>query len=186
MAEIRNNPDLSHEYLKTRLSYDETTGDFTWLSPKGIKGKKAGHLGCYGYWRIAIKGITYQAHRLSWFYYYGSWPEKCLDHMNQNRVDNRIGNLREADSHENHRNKSLNKKNTSGFNGVHWGRLKNRWQARIHMNNKNISLGSYVKFEDAVNARKKANKKYGFHENHGNEKVVNVKTENKYQGCAFP
>jgi len=117
-----------------------------------------------GYVVIGVDGCSYLAHRLAWLYVNGEWP-KFIDHRNHNRTDNRISNLGSVTRLENQRNMRLSASNTSGVTGVNWG--ENRWNAHITINFKKKHLGSFIVFKDAVKARKIAEKKYGFHENHG-------------------
>jgi hypothetical protein len=104
-----------------------------------------------------------------WCHVYGEWPEKNLviDHINGDEKDNRIQNLRLVTHSENNKNSSRPKSNTSGVIGVH--KKRGKWIAQIQENYKKITVGSFDSFEDAVKARKEAELKYGFHENHGRE-----------------
>ena len=121
-------------------------------------------------------GITYNGqrfymvyHRLLWCHYYGKWPESNLviDHKNGDHYDNSIENLRLVTQTENCRNKSTPKDNTSGHVGLYWVKSKEKWLVQIGNNNKSIHLGYFENKEDAIKARKEAEKKYGYHKNHG-------------------
>lgn len=83
---------------------------------------------------------------------------RCIDHINHNVKDNRKCNLRIASIQENVWNSSVSKNNNSGVTGVY--KSHNKWQAVIMISGKNINLGRYDKFEDAVEARLNAEKKY--------------------------
>lgn len=107
------------------------------------------------------------AHRVIWAIHYGVWPDGDIDHINQIRDDNRIENLRIASSQENRRNASRQKNNSSGVNGVYFDRRRGKWAARIMIDRKNEFLGYFSCIKDAGEARKAADKKYGFSENHG-------------------
>jgi len=158
---------ITQKILKSILSYSEDTGDFIWLSTSKGKtaGKIAGGFG-YGYRRIMINYISYQAHRLSWLYVYGEWPDK-IDHINHDRADNRIENLRSVSVGINNKNKRIGKNNTSGVTGVYFIKKRNIWLASIRVEYKHIKLlYSADKFE-AICARKSAEIKCGFHINHG-------------------
>ena len=85
---------------------------------------------------------------------------KIVDHINRNRTDNRRNNLREATPSQNIRNSSKRSDNTSGVTGVCYKRKQNKWYAWISINSHQKSLGEYTKFEDAVKARKEAEKEY--------------------------
>lgn len=165
---IKHNGKLSQSDLIRMLEYIPETGDFYWRNsgPGRKKSLYAGSMVPNGYKRIQINGTFYLNHRLAWLYVYGEWPEKQIDHMNHNRSDNRIENLKLADIAENARNRSLHPKNKSGANGVEELR-PGKWRATIKVNKKSIHLGFFYSFEEAVTARKIADEKYGFHKNHG-------------------
>ena len=150
------------------LNYNPATGVLTRI--KGIKGTKAGDIircpNGDGYYRISILGTRYFAHRVAWFYVYGAWPIK-IDHINHIKTDNRIENLRSVSHHQNMQNISISKTNKSGFNGVDKHKNSGKWRARIPFNGKEVHLGLFDNLDDAIESRKMANIKYGFHDNHG-------------------
>ena len=160
---------ITQKELKKDLHYDESTGVFTWITKKsGIKRKIAGYVDAQsGYAKITINGKEYRLHRLAWLYVTGKHPKDTIDHINHNKLDNRFSNLRDITQQENCKNQSKPKNNTSGVVGVNWHKQANMWQARISIKEKRISLGFFVKFLDAVNARKNAEVLYNYHENHG-------------------
>jgi hypothetical protein len=114
-----------------------------------------------------VLGSTYLAHRLAWAIYYGEWPTDQIDHANGDATDNRICNLSVVSQSTNAKNKCIQSSNTSGYTGVY--RERNKWRAVITVNSKHIQLGNYDDIMDAITARKEAEIKYGFHENHGRE-----------------
>lgn len=85
-----------------------------------------------------------------------------VDHINRNGLDNRRDNLRIVSAKENQKNRKVPKNNTSGTQGVNFLKQKNRWVAYIYNNNKRIHLGCFIEKEDAILARKKAEKENGF------------------------
>lgn len=160
---------LTQAKLKEHLHYNPTTGVFTHKKLRTKIGKVFGHISKgprNGYIRGNIGKTYFGIHKLAFLYMEGYIPEQ-VDHINHDKVDNRWINLREATSSENHRNSSLYKCNKSGFCGVGWHKASKKWRAYITINNKSIQLGVYSDIDDAIDARKKANIQYNFHENHG-------------------
>ena len=157
--------------VKRLFDYDPLTGIMVWraeaIKQKCLKGMEAGtvhHTGCR---MVRISGAIYLTHRIIWLWVTGAWPVDQIDHLNHVRDDNRWANIREATSTVNGRNRSINCDNTSGATGVNWEKCANKWRARIRVNYKKISLGTFTNKKDAIAAREAANVKYGFHENHG-------------------
>lgn len=116
---------------------------------------------------IVIKKRYYLAHRLIWVMVNGRFPENEIDHINGNSIDNRIENLRDVSTSVNHKNYRLAKNNTSGYVGVTWFKSTKKWKAAIKVNKKDIHLGYFLAKDSAIKARKDAERKYGFHKNHG-------------------
>lgn len=119
-------------------------------SPNAAAGQEAGYVARYRV--IGYKGRSYAAHRLAWYFIYGVWPELPIDHINGDRLDNRIENLRECALGSNSQNSKLNKNNTSGFGGVHWNPRLSKWCARIMINKVNYNLGHFTRPEEAREA----------------------------------
>ncbi|EON5850839.1 HNH endonuclease [Escherichia coli] len=90
-----------------------------------------------------------------------------VDHINHDRTDNRIENLRLVDNQGNQKNSSIRKDNIGGCTGVTWNPSHKRWIAYIRENGKHKHIGSFIKFSDAVRAREEAQARLGFHMNHG-------------------
>jgi len=157
---------LTHKRLKEILNYDSDTGIFIRKIKTATNtniGDVAGHINNKdGYVRIKIDKKLYRAHRLAWFYVYGYFPENDIDHIDRDRSNNRIKNLREVSNSCNIRNTGQFKHNTSGVKGISWNKQHNKWQAQIMNNKKAINLGVFDNFNDAVKARWEAEKLYGF------------------------
>ena len=165
--------EITKDQLLPILSYNKDSGNFTWLANRGRNAKagaKAGSIDAKGYVCIKINGKSYKAHRLAFLFMTGEWPRNHVDHQDHNRSNNKWGNIIQATRVDNGRNTSLQVDNTSGFTGVVWKKGSNKWQAKITVMGKRIYLGCFLEFNDAVSARKEANKKYGFHANHGSSK----------------
>lgn len=143
--------------LQREFSYDPDIGLFyrrkkntNWTR----EGEVAGYIcSTHGYRFIHVLGYGYyRAHILAWKMFYGKEPNSELDHINRNRSDNRICNLREVTHLENSRNKSDYKNNKSGLRGVSWKRSHERWVSQITHKGKRIYIGLFDDKEDAHRA----------------------------------
>ena len=120
------------------------------------------------YKRRKIDGRMYYVHRLVWEEANGPIPKgMTIDHINGDRFDNDLSNLRVVSQQENTKNAATPKSNTSGVTGVSWCNRRSKWRAYVRVSYEQITLGTYVDWFDAVCARMSANNLYGFHENHG-------------------
>ncbi len=145
--------------LRAVLSYDPETGLFRRLNSR-YRTRSGWYPGVpknYGYFSLKILGRTYQAHRLAWALFYGSWPMEQIDHINRIRTDNRIINLRQATNRENSFNSRTPTNNTSGFLGV--VRVGNKWAAQTKVNRRHLWLGRYDTKEEAAAAYQSAMKR---------------------------
>lgn len=149
---MSTNPKISHEQLKEFLSYDPETGVFRRLKAKGRAraGDVVGYLEPNGYWRIYLGGEMISAHRLAWFYVYGQWPLNQIDHINRNRSDNRIANLRDVTRAVNLKNRPVY--GAVPFLGVTLTRSGRRFASQITINRKTRYLGSFKTAEEAHQA----------------------------------
>ena len=166
--------DLTAEQLREQLHYDQDTGVFTWLASNriGINGNTAGYIHKrYGYRYIKVNTVAYRAARLVFLFVTGDWPPHHIDHINHDRADDRWLNLRPVTSAENARNQSRRVNNSSGVLGVSRHIPLDKWHARIGINGRVRHLGYFDNFDDAVRARRAAEIRHDFHENHGREKV---------------
>lgn len=163
--------ELTQGKLKELLNYDPDTGIFTWKVRKAHRVKIGDIAGVVnkdsGYRQIRIDERLYLAHRLAWLYVHGEFPKNETDHINHKRDDNRICNLRDVTQVENFQNKTMNKANKSGFNGILWVEKDKRWCVQIGFNGRTKYLGYFKDIEDAIQCRKEANIKHGYHPNHG-------------------
>lgn len=162
---------ITQSELKEAIHYEPETGLFFWRSNRAnnkIKiGDIAGSITFKGYITISVKNTQYRAHHLAWFYIHGEWPIDRLDHINQIRCDNRILNLREVNNSENLKNKTRYKNNTTGISGVYWHSRDEVWQPKINLDGRQVHLGYFNDFFEACCARKSAEVKFEYHENHG-------------------
>jgi hypothetical protein len=164
-----NEANLSYEEVARLLEYDELTGLLYWRVNKGTAraGAVAGCVRSDAYRRVRINGVEFKAHRIIWLLVHRRWPADQLDHIDGNQTNNRIANLREVSSTENGRNQKLPRNNTSRVVGVTWYKPLAKWVAYITVNGRTIHLGYYRYKTSAIVARRKAERKYRFHTNHG-------------------
>jgi hypothetical protein len=152
---------ITQAELKELLNYNPDTGVFTWnvSKPGRSFGSIAGTRHVNGYTHIQLNKKIYKAHRLAWLYVHGYFPE-CIDHINNDRDDNRIENLREATVTQNNHNSKLSKNNTSGIKGVSWHKKSMKWCATIGVYGKTIYLGLFDNLELAELVITEARNKY--------------------------
>jgi len=174
MNTIKPLTDAETDAIRSRLSYDPASGVLIHKVAKNSRGGvvKAGdpiHCNCLtrGYMRTIVQKRGYYVHRLAWFLHHGVWTDREVDHIDHDRTNNRISNLRLVEQADNKRNASMNSRNTSGFNGVSWNKIRKKWRASFKSKGKSTTIGHFDKLEDAVAARQAANECVGFHENHG-------------------
>lgn len=176
------------ELLREFLAYDPETGLLVWRK-RDIVHFKAGKQSAEqnaaawnalyadnpaftsrhacGYRTGSILSHSYLAHRVAWAIVHAEWPGE-IDHINGDRADNRIANLRNVTRQENLRNAKLPVTNTSGRIGVYAsGSAKKPFSAGIRVDGKKIHLGHFSTVEEAIAARSKAEITHGFHGNHG-------------------
>ena len=164
------------ERLKEILNYNPETGVFTWKEKRKWSkevGSVAGHLYTHPlsgnkYIFIHTCGRQWRAHRLAFLLMTGKESEYEIDHVNGDGTDNRWVNLKEVAHTSNMKNLRRRKEGVgSGVMGVRWNKKANKWIAGINHKGKNVHLGLFVDFNDAVKARKEAEVKYKYSENHG-------------------
>ncbi len=176
----------SQEVLRQLLRYEPDTGKLFWL-PRDARwfadGKHTAEHTCAkwnanfaekeaftafnsGYRYGAVLGKNALAHRVIWKISYGREPDH-VDHVNGNRVDNRLENLRNVNATGNSRNSCIPRHNTSGFMGISFDVARDKWAAYVTLANRKKSLGRFSCIGQAIRARKNAAVAHGFHENHG-------------------
>lgn len=173
--------DISPALLQRILSFDPETGLIFWKErPRDLCKTDRDHKrwntshahkrACFprptGYLGCLVFKVPIPAHRIAWALHYGEWPA-VIDHINGNRADNRIVNLRSVTKAINAKNRRPHQANKSGVTGViaHG----DRWRAYITHEYHQVHLGVFDTLEEAASARKSAEAKFGFHANHGSE-----------------
>lgn len=148
---------LTAEEVRSLLDYDPVTGEFTWKWRNDYlpqwnaryAGRRAGSLTRDGYCSIRLGGHHHKAHRLAWLHFYGELPSAQIDHINGERSDNRIANLRLATQIQNSANAGIRRANKSGFKGVSWDRGRRKFRAQIRNGITNTHLGRFDTPEEA-------------------------------------
>lgn len=156
---------ITQAELKKKVFYDPVSGLFArYIVSRGawvIAGTEDD-----GYIKIGVNKAQMYAHRLAWLYVHGVFPS-VIDHINHNRSDNRICNLRSVSHRENKMNSPIQANSSSGITGVCWDKTNSKWVAQIRVEGINTKLGRFVCITAAAIARKAAEVRHGFHANHG-------------------
>jgi hypothetical protein len=136
---------LTQSELKELVTYDELTGIFTRNGQTNghFIGHVCGSVNGNGYRNMVLNQKHYRAHRLAWLYVNGELPDKDIDHINGDRDDNRIANLRIASRAQNLRNTKLSANNTSGYKGVHLNKSTGKFRAGYMVNGKVTIVGDF-------------------------------------------
>lgn len=165
--------DISAEDIRELFDYDAETGVLYWAVDRSIKtraGDVAGGDHNQGYLRVGVNYNRYLIHRIVWLLCHGDWPKYAIDHIDGNKKNNRISNLRDCSQQDNLRNQGFRTNNTSGIIGVSWAKAESKWRAVITIDGRTKVLGRFIDIKDAEKCRLKANAVYGFHKNHGSRK----------------
>ena len=134
---------ITYENIARLLTYNSKTGVLRWLVNANSSIRAYSVAGCNkhkGYIRVKIMKRLYAAHHLAWVLHYGTWPTKNLDHINGDRSDNRIRNLREANRSQQCWN-SIGRSKLGFPKGV--STCHNRYKAQIEIDGRTIYLGVY-------------------------------------------
>jgi hypothetical protein len=161
--------EINQELALNIWCYNSKNGKLYWKINKfrARKGHEAGNIKPDGYVQVIYNYKYYYAHRLIWLMEYGEWPENFIDHIDHDRSNNKIENLRSVTHLQNVKNSNRSINNNSGFTGVCWDDKNNKWRSFINNEGNRIHLGRFLSFEEAVRARIEAEALYGYHENHG-------------------
>lgn len=142
-------PLLTQEYLQSRFTYDEVSGHLLWKSSrfKNKIGTIVGTLDCHGYITISMDYTLYKAHSLIWLLVYGKRVQE-IDHIDNNKSNNTLANLRCVSTRENHRNMLNN--SPHGHNISRYGK---KFLVRASVNSKRVGYGTYDSVLEATLCR---------------------------------
>jgi hypothetical protein len=166
---------IDAKQFRELLRYEPETGKLYWLHRDAARPQWNARyanreaftaLDKDGYRRGKIHRRGYLAHRIIWAIVYGEWPDQ-IDHIDGDKVNNRINNLRSVSHAENGKNQKRRNTNTSGVMGVVWSKPSEKWVAQIKVAGRYRYLGMFQNLEEAVAARRTAEREHGFHRNHG-------------------
>jgi hypothetical protein len=174
---MAKNPIPTPEELRQLLRYEPETGKLFWRERgagftdrqrSAFNGTYAGKealacVGNHGYRCGTIIRRNVLAHRIAWAIHFGVWPTDELDHVDGNRTNNRIANLRAATSQDNKKNRAIRSDNKSGATGIDWRPREKLWAARLA----GKSIGYFRTKDEAIVARKSAEVLLGYSERHG-------------------
>lgn len=158
MSKTKNIP--TKDYLNNIFYYEN--GNLYWKVKKGanaLEGKKAGSYSNTGYFNVVVNNVKYRLHRVIFMWHYGFLPKE-VDHINGDKLDNRIENLRAATKSQNLRNMKIKKTNTSGYKNVSWRKDINKWEVHLMAFGKNKFIGYFKDLELAGLVAQMAREKY--------------------------
>jgi len=159
---------LTKERANELLEYRE--GVLYWKTTRSrlaIAGSKVGMIGTSGYLQTKIDGARQMNHRVIFLMHHGYMPT-FVDHIDNNKLNNRIENLREATKSQNGHNVGIRSSNTSGVKGVYWKKSDRKWCVRAWCHGKRRYFGLYDDLELAdLVAREARNKFHREYANHG-------------------
>jgi hypothetical protein len=152
MVQEKLNFDIAKKYFK----YDSESGLIFWSVTNNRKkqGEEAGLIHkTDGYKVLTLFSKQYKYHRVAWLLHYGDWPKNVIDHINGDKLDNRISNLRDVCLSQNSQNQTRPAKNNkSGYLGVSRAKSKNKWKSTIKVDGKTKTIGTFDTPEKAHEA----------------------------------
>lgn len=159
------------EALRKLLKYEPETGKFYWKCGNRAWKQAFTYINKLGYHVSNFNGYVVLGHRAAWAVHYGEWPN-VIDHINGDKTDNSILNLRNVTQAENTRNRAMDRRNKTGHIGVSYDDVRKKFTAYISRNGKRVSLGRFDALEDARSAREAAALAAGYPETHGRAKTI--------------
>lgn len=158
-------------YLKENMEYDPNTGKLWWRKPHGKRdlSKPIGGVDGRGYLQVSTPYGNLKLHRIAWFLHYGYWPSGFIDHVNRDKTDNRLVNLREATNRQNCLNSGSHKDNLySSYKGVSYDKRHKKWVARFS----GKFLGQFMSEKEAANCYDKYTRSLGCEFARSNESLI--------------
>jgi hypothetical protein len=151
---------MNQALLKELFDYKD--GNLFWKKTK----KQITNIEPIGYVRVCLNKKQYKAHRVIFLMHHGYLPE-CIDHIDGNKLNNKIENLRPATRQQNGQNSVMRKNNKSGAKGVCWSKSANKWRVQINVNKEKKYFGVYEDLElaelVAIEARNKYHNNFARH-----------------------
>lgn len=144
--------EMTREILRENLRYDPDDGKFYWLKQRTGRAKVGMVAGCFdkeGYRVIGMFGSLWFAHRLAWLDVHGCWPKLHIDHINGDKDDNRICNLREADTSQNGFNRKVSKNNSLGRKNIYSTYNGKKFVVALKIDGKQKVFGTFDDIETA-------------------------------------
>ena len=145
------------------FDYDWVTGELTWAVRKvrAAPGSRAGTPQTDGYWQVGIDRVKHVVHRVVWLWWYGQWPQQFIDHINGDKGDNRLENLRDVTASVNGQNqKTRGRATTTGLLGAFYCARKDVYRSSISVGPRRIELGTFETAEAAHAAYIEAKKRF--------------------------
>ena len=164
---------LIPDEVRDHFSYCKDTGRITRITNPSRGPRTAGKLVdegtcARGYRRVRLAGNPMTAHRVAWFLYHGEQPPKYIDHINGDRTDNRIENLRKACHHTNLANAKISSRNKTGVKGVSWNKSGGKWMAKVDFKGTSYVAGYFDDIDEAEQAARSLRQSiHGEFTNHG-------------------
>lgn len=154
---------LTAANVRQLFDYDPYSGTLAWRDPpwpgaKRSPGARAGYRRKDGYLFVKYRGKFFAVHRVIWLWVHGRWPRPTIDHIDRNKSNNVLHNLREATRLEQTINRGLLRSNSLGVMGVR--RHGNRFCSRIKVEGRYMWLGTFRTIDEASAAYVRASRLY--------------------------